>query len=156
MSNPNKLNGGQDMAEEAARAAQGFGTQANSPTDRAAGQAHRVIDKAQARADEVTGQVQAKASELVDQTNAQLNQALSSAGQQLHGVARQVRQIPAPGQVSELVGRAADVIDRSGAYLERADPDTMRSDLEQLIRKHPLPALAVGIGIGYLLGRGFR
>jgi ElaB/YqjD/DUF883 family membrane-anchored ribosome-binding protein len=130
---PTKLNGGEDLAEQAARAAQ----EARRTMAQGAAQARELAEKAQA-----------------GQPAEQLNQAIATAGQQLQGVARQVRQLAPEGQTGEVAGRAADLLERGGSYLQSADTDTIRTDLEQLIRRYPLQALAVGLGIGFLLGRG--
>lgn len=49
-------------------------------------------------------------------------------------------------------GKAASALATGGGYLASASPDEMRRDLEGSIRQRPLAALAVGIGIGVVLG----
>jgi hypothetical protein len=41
-------------------------------------------------------------------------------------------------------------------YLQELDLADVRADLEGLIRRHPMEALLVGLGIGYLVARASR
>ncbi len=41
---------------------------------------------------------------------------------------------------------------RWGAYLSERDIDAMRGDVERRIREHPGASVAIGFGIGVLLG----
>lgn len=142
---PTELNGGQNVAEQAARAAQEARTQAGGLVE----EAHRVLDNA-------ADTLGVKSGPLNSETNVQLNQAMNSAGQQLRNAARQVRQLAPEGQAADLAGRAAELLERGGSYLEATDPNTAIGDLEQLIRRYPLQALGVGLGIGFLIGRSKR
>ena len=55
-----------------------------------------------------------------------------------------------------VVARARSAVDSSAQYLRGHDVEEMRSDLERVIRDHPIEALLVGAGIGYLLARATR
>lgn len=59
-----------------------------------------------------------------------------------------------------LVGHAsqaiADTLKDSGHYLEEAKLSGMADDVSKLIQRNPLPAVLVGLGIGFLLGRALR
>jgi ElaB/YqjD/DUF883 family membrane-anchored ribosome-binding protein len=162
---PTELNGGQDQAEQAARAAQEARQRAHDATSHVAAEAHSAIDqgadraaaaaaRARASADKLSGQAEAKALQISQDANQRVDQALTAAGQRLHTVAQQVRQSAPEGQAGELAGRAAEALDRGGSYLQSADANTVIADLEHLIRRYPLQSLAVGLGLGFFLGRG--
>lgn len=134
------------------------------PTDLNGGQAERAADAARERildaaddaavsAGQAAGRARASADKISGQANDQLNQAMNVAGQQLHSAAQQVRSIAPEGPVADLAGRTAEFLERGGSYLQSSDPGTALGDLEQLIRRRPLQALAVGLGIGFLIGR---
>lgn len=38
-------------------------------------------------------------------------------------------------------------------YLRNNDAAAMRADLEAQVRAHPLTAIAIGLGVGYLIGK---
>ena len=47
-----------------------------------------------------------------------------------------------------------DAVERSKQYLqEHGNAGDMARDLREVIGKHPVPAVLIGLGIGYLLGR---
>jgi hypothetical protein len=54
------------------------------------------------------------------------------------------------GQASEAV---AQTLNNTGDYLEREGLAGMGKDLTELIKRNPIPALLLGIGVGFLLAR---
>jgi ElaB/YqjD/DUF883 family membrane-anchored ribosome-binding protein len=115
-----------------------------------------IADDAREKAHEVATDVQEKAAHIGDQATDQLNSAMSTAGQQLNTLAQTVREHAPDVKVRNLADTTAGALERSGTYLENANLDTVRSDLETLIRNHPVESLAVGLGIGFLLARSMR
>jgi ElaB/YqjD/DUF883 family membrane-anchored ribosome-binding protein len=57
------------------------------------------------------------------------------------------------GQASHVV---ADTLRTSGKYIEEAKLSGMADDVTGMIRRNPMPAVLIGIGIGFLLGRALR
>jgi len=51
---------------------------------------------------------------------------------------------------------AADGIKDVGRYLEDKNLSGMMDDVTELVRRNPIPALLVGVGIGFLLARTLR
>jgi hypothetical protein len=43
----------------------------------------------------------------------------------------------------------------AGTYLQDRGVQGLSEDLTGLIRRYPVPALLIGLGIGYVLGRSF-
>lgn len=58
-----------------------------------------------------------------------------------------------PGRVSETI---ADTLESTGRYLEDHNLKGIAEDVTNLIRRNPIPALLVGIGIGFLIARATR
>lgn len=150
MSNHQEFPGGQDMAEEAARMAEEARRRAHATTGGVAGEAHRVVDRA---ADEVH---KLKGHEGGAAATERINRAIGAAGQQMGGLAQQLRERAPQGQGGELAHSAAEALDRGAGYLQGADVDTLRGDLERWVRRSPLQALAVGVGVGFVIGRAFK
>ena len=115
-----------------------------------------VIDDTKQRAAETVETVKAKAGELGDQASAKADDAMTAAGDQLKNVAQTIVEHAPEGKAGELAVNAADALDRGGNYLRDADVAKVRSDLETIIRDHPIEALAVGLGVGFLLARATR
>lgn len=148
--NHNQFPGDQDMAEDAARVA-----------EEARGQALRAAGKANREAQEVLDQASAGFARLEGRDSAapmneRINQGIKAAGQQIGGLAEQLRQRAPEGQGGEVAQRAATLLDQGAGYLQGADADTIRSDLERLIRRNPLPALGLGVALGFVLGRSLK
>jgi hypothetical protein len=52
--------------------------------------------------------------------------------------------------------RVADTLERSGRYLEEEGLTGMADDLTGVIKRYPIPAILVGIGVGYLIAHALR
>jgi hypothetical protein len=65
----------------------------------------------------------------------------------------------AASRAQEVAGAAAttvtDTAAEAGTYLQDRGVEGLSEDLTGLIRRHPVPALLIGLGIGYVLGRSF-
>jgi hypothetical protein len=47
----------------------------------------------------------------------------------------------------------ASALDSSGRYLEEQGLSGMADDVTNLIRRNPIPAMLIGVGLGFLLAR---
>jgi uncharacterized protein YjbJ (UPF0337 family) len=63
----------------------------------------------------------------------------------------------AAGKAQEVAGAAAtavtDTVAGAGSYLQDKGVQGLSGDLTGLIRRYPVPALLIGLGIGFVLGR---
>jgi len=64
------------------------------------------------------------------------------------------------GQVKDMASSAgqavAGALETGGKYLEDKNISGMADDLTELIKRNPIPALLLGVGLGFLLARTFR
>jgi len=60
---------------------------------------------------------------------------------------------PQGGVLGSAASSVASGLERSGQYLQQEGISGMAGDLTDLIRKNPIPALLVGVGIGFILAR---
>jgi ElaB/YqjD/DUF883 family membrane-anchored ribosome-binding protein len=118
--------------------------------------AGEIADDARGKVQQVAGDVQEKAAQLGTQATDQINSAMTSAGHELHTLAQTVREGAPDAKVRDLADSTAGALERSGTYLENANLETVRSDLETMIRDHPVESLLVGVGVGFLLARSMR
>jgi hypothetical protein len=63
---------------------------------------------------------------------------------------------PHEGAVGTAATSVANKLDAAGSYLQEKKVDHMVGDLTSMIRRHPIPALLIGLGIGYLLAGRMR
>jgi hypothetical protein len=50
----------------------------------------------------------------------------------------------------------ADTLETGGRYLQEHGLSGIGDDFSNLIRRNPIPAVLVGIGVGFLLARSLR
>ena len=91
------------------------------------------------------------------QTTGRFEGAKSRAGAAVDSATTQVgRGIESAARgVSSGVQRATDSVSHAGQYLQEATPGQMGADLADVIRRHPKTAIAVGVGVGFLISRLF-
>jgi ElaB/YqjD/DUF883 family membrane-anchored ribosome-binding protein len=59
-------------------------------------------------------------------------------------------------RVTSVVSGAARKLNATADYIREHDVREMRDDVQNLVRRHPVPALAAAAVVGYLVGRAFR
>jgi len=105
---------------------------------------------------EIVDDARAKAAEVGDAAASKVDSAMTATGEQMSTLAQTVRENAPEGKAGEVASKAADALDRGGEYLQTADLQMVRGDLERVIREHPIESLLVGVGIGYLVARATR
>jgi len=126
--------------------------------------AQSAVDKVKQTADdlrskdpsEIVDDARAKAAEVGDAAASKVDSAMTATGEQISTLAQTVREKAPEGKAGEVAIKAADALDRSGEYLQTADLQMVRGDLERVIREHPIESLLVGVGLGYLVARATR
>lgn len=58
--------------------------------------------------------------------------------------------------LSHVRGQAETAVNRIKDYVEDKDFGQMAEEMSNVIRRHPLPAVLIGIGVGFLLARSTR
>jgi hypothetical protein len=64
--------------------------------------------------------------------------------------------VPHEGMVGNAASTLADTLERSGRHLEEDGFNGLADDVSRLVRNNPIPALCVGIGLGFLAAQVFR
>ena len=125
--------------------------------DRTANQAQSTVETVRDKAEELAGDVKERATQVGSQVADRADAATTTVGERMTDAAETIRQkAPASGPLADAADTAADTLQRAGTYLQEQDLSDMRADVEGLIRRHPIEALLIGFGIGYLLARGAR
>ncbi len=118
----------------------------NKAQDLGAAAMHQAKDAASNLADKAKG-----AANYVGQ---RAEDATSAAGGGLKSLASQVRQnAPHEGMLGSAASGVAGALDRTGDYLREQGLSGMGSDFTNLIRRNPIPALLIGVAVGFLLAR---
>jgi ElaB/YqjD/DUF883 family membrane-anchored ribosome-binding protein len=152
------------IQDEASSALDTAAERAKQAGDKASDLAQSAVDKVKQTADdlrskdpsEIVSDARAKAAEVGDAAANKVDSAMTATGEQFSTLAQTVRENAPEGKAGEVATKAADALERSGEYLQTADLQMVRSDLERVIRDHPIEALLVGAGIGFLVARATR
>ncbi|MBM4071293.1 MAG: hypothetical protein FJ271_20500 [Planctomycetes bacterium] len=84
-------------------------------------------------------------------------QATAAVGSGMQSLGETIEQKgPQDGIPGRVTGSVADALENTGKYLEEHGLSGMAEDMTNLIRRNPIPALLVGIGIGFLISRATR
>jgi len=115
--------------------------------------ASTVADKAR----DATKVVADKAGDAADFVGEKADAVADRAGDGLKNLAGKVRDnTPDHGIVGKAADKVADGIEQTGKYLKDEGFTGMGKDMLELIKNNPIPALLIGVGLGYLLARATR
>jgi len=154
----------EQLKEEGANVLDTAAERAKQAGDKASDLAQSAVDKVKQTADDlrskdasqIVDDARAKASEVGDAAATKVDSAMTATGEQMSTLAQTVRENAPEGKAGDVATKAADALDRGGEYLQTADLQMVRSDLERVIREHPIESLLVGVGVGYLVARATR
>jgi hypothetical protein len=112
-----------------------------------------MVDKARDTASAIGQKVSGSASS-VGQKAEDAMQSMGSGMQSLAGTIRE--KMPHDGTLSSAGSAVADTLERGGRYLKEEGLSGIGQDLTNVVRKHPVPALFLAMGVGYLIARSTR
>jgi ABC-type transporter Mla subunit MlaD len=125
--------------------------------DRTANQAQGTVEAVRDKAEDLADDVKERAAQVGSQVADRADAATTAVGERMADAATTIRQkAPSDGPLADAADTAADTLQRAGTYLQEQDLSDMRADLEGLIRRHPIEAMLIGFGVGYLLARSTR
>jgi hypothetical protein len=97
------------------------------------------------------------ASDMASNVGHRVEDATSTVGSGMRNLAGTLREnLPHEGMMGSASSAVADTLERGGRYLEEEGLSGLGEDLTSLIRRNPIPALLVGIGVGFLIARSMR
>jgi len=84
-------------------------------------------------------------------------QASCAVGRGMESLGGTIREkTPAEGMIHKAGEAVAETLETGGRYLEEHKLREIGDDLTNLIRRNPIPALLLGVGVGFLLARAIR
>ncbi len=132
---------------------------ANTPNTKqrdegAAGKAQDTAGSVMDKAKQAASAVADKAKDVASAVGDRAESAVSSVGSGMQSLAGTIRdKAPSGGFLGGAASGVAGALDSSGRYLEEQGLGGMGEDLTNLIRRNPIPAMLVGVGLGFLLAR---
>jgi ElaB/YqjD/DUF883 family membrane-anchored ribosome-binding protein len=118
--------------------------------DRAKDTASNLADKAKDAASTVTH----KAEDLAKTAGRKADDATAAVGHGIRSAAETVRNKgPHDGMFGSATSAAAGAMESTGRFIEEEKLSGMAEDMTNLVRRNPIPALFIAVGVGFLLGR---
>lgn len=118
--------------------------------DKAKDAAGGIMDKAK----DVAGNVATTAGNAASWVGQRAEDAASGVGSGMKSLGDTIREKgPQGGFLGSATGAVGDTLANAGSYLEDKGLSGIGGDLTDMIRKNPVPAMLVGVGIGFLLAR---
>jgi hypothetical protein len=126
---------------------------ASNVADKARDVASNVADKAKDAASSVGGMV----SDTAKNVGRKADDLTSSAGTGIKHFGDTIREnAPHEGMLGDAAKTVANTTKQIGSYLEEEGLSGMFEDVTKLIKRNPIPAILVGVGLGVLIGRVMR
>ena len=147
-----------EAGKEGVSKAKEAGAEALEKTKEAAGDAMNKVreagSEALGKAKETAQSVGHIASETAAAVGKKAEDLTAAAGHGIAGFGETMgKRAPHEGMAGKAAQVVAETIKESGKYLEEHKLSGMANDVEQVVVKHPIPALLIGFGLGFCLGR---
>jgi len=140
---PNEPQTGTGMSDRAKDMAASLGEKAKDATATVANKAESAAATIGHKADEAASYVGHKA----DDATSAVGGGLKSLGSSLR------EKGPHDGMAGDASSAVANTLERTGNYLQEEGLRGIADDMTNLIRRNPIPALFIGIGVGFILAR---
>jgi ElaB/YqjD/DUF883 family membrane-anchored ribosome-binding protein len=115
--------------------------------------ASAVADKAR----ETVSSIGQKASDIASDVSNRAENASASVASGMRSFADTIREhSPSSGMLGSAGSSVADTLESGGRYLEQSGFSGLGTDLTNFVRRNPMPALCLGIGLGFLLAHAVR
>jgi hypothetical protein len=117
----------------------------------AADQAKRMAAEAAEKAKDMASSAAETARGFAHSAKEQAEAGTASLGSGIRNLASSLREnAPHEGMMGSAASGLADRLDRGGHYLEEEGLGGLANDMSTLIRRNPLPAVLIGVGIGFI------
>ncbi len=95
-----------------------------------------------------------KAQDVASSVAGKAGDAISAVGSGMSSLGSTIRERgPQSGVLGTAASSVASGLENTGHYLQQHGVGDMMNDLSAVVRRHPLQALLVGFGVGFLLAR---
>jgi len=126
-------------------------------TEHAKEAAGSMADKAKEAASAVGDMVSNAASNAGAAISKTADRMTNTAGSSVKQLGETIKQKgPQGGVFGSATKAVGDTIQEGGRYLEEEGLSGMMDDVTELVRRNPIPAVFLGIGLGFLIGRTLR
>jgi hypothetical protein len=126
----------------------------NTEWNQAADKAKEVAVSVGQMASHAASAVGVMASQAATDVGRKADEFTASAGVGIQGLGDRLgKQAPQSGLLGSVSHAAARTVKEGGEYIENAKLSGMTEDIAQLVRRNPIPAVLIAIGLGWFVGR---
>ena len=137
--------------------APGVKGQAHEETSSLAAMAREVASSAVQGTKDVASSVAHRAEGMASTIGHRAEEAVGAIGGEMRALAGTIREsAPQGGVVGSAASGMAGTLESGGAYLQEHNLRGMGEDVTNVVRRYPLQAILLGIGVGFLVGRASR
>jgi hypothetical protein len=131
-----------------------FGSQAANLGDKASDKAKDIAADAGSKAKDAASTVVQKVGDAASFVGKKADDATSAVGSGMKSLGGTIREnTPDKGMIGAATGAVADSLESGGRYLQDHGLSGIGADVTNLIRRNPIPAVLIGIGVGFLVAR---
>lgn len=153
----NRPTGGTPTTERTWETGSAVADKAKEMASSAAHTAGQAVSGAAQRAKDMASSAAQSATDVASNVGHRAEETTSTVGGGMRSLAGTLREnLPHEGMMGSATSAVADTLERGGRYLEEEGLRGLGEDLTNLVRRNPIPALLLGIGIGFLIGRSLR
>jgi len=150
-----------EVGAQAANKAKEVGTQA---ADKAKEYGTQMADKAKEYGTQMADKAKDAASSLGEMASQAAGTVGKKADEMTAGAGADIKKwgdaigstVPHEGVLGQASQAMADTLREGGKYLEEAKLSGVADDFVNLIRRNPVPAILLGVGVGFILARAMR
>jgi len=142
------------MKDTASHAVDKAKDMAGTAVDKAKDFAGAAVDKTKEMASNVGHAVSSAASATADAAGKTAEKMATATGTGVKHLGETIKEKgPQDGMLGGATRAVGNTLEQGGKYLEEEGFSGMLDDATELIRRNPVPAVLIGIGIGFLIGR---
>jgi len=121
------------------------------------GEANQFVNKAKETAADAMDKVKQTASTFGETAGKKAAEVSSSVAGGMRNLGEKIREnMPSEGYLGQASKSVADGLECGGKYLAQEGLSGLADDVGSAIKRNPLPAVLVGLGLGFLIGRTLR
>jgi hypothetical protein len=130
------------------------GQAATNAANNAADNVKNAAGYVQDRAKDAACQVSKSAEDAASYFGQRAEDATTAVGGRLKAAGDALRHnVPQDGTLGQASSAVAKTLEDTGSYLEREGLQGISHDMTNLIKRNPIPALLIGVGLGFLVAR---
>lgn len=141
-----------DMASKASEMAGEISDNVSEKAHDLASKASDLASMASEKAGDLKENVSDAAHQLAATVGNKTDDAIHAVGEKMSSAGAAILEKAPQGALGEQLGKVAHGLESGGEYLANKGINDIAADTTQLIRKYPMQSLALGVGIGFLLG----